>query len=315
MPQAFAEARIRLLWFKQAQFAGPLLAEQRGLARARGVEIVCEPADLADPPVEALLDGRVEFAVASPAHALESRDPSALALLLVVQQSTSLAYGVRVDAGIEGPSDLAGRRVAVWPGGEDLELRWLLARACGSADSAHRIEAADTVAELVAGRADAAQMTVYHELHEAERALGAHALRVVRAEDCGAGLVKDGLLVRRDLLEDRIWLADAVVAAILEGWSIALDDPGAAVSACSASRPDMTVEDHARQLADIRGLVLAGATSTHGLGFPDPEHARRAALALRETGTIPRIDPDRLIEDGPWRRTPVPHRQIRGART
>mgnify|MGYP005828919025 CR=1 FL=1 len=49
--------RIRLLWYKQAQFAGYLLAERLGLGRARGVEIVCEGLDFAAKHVEAVLTG------------------------------------------------------------------------------------------------------------------------------------------------------------------------------------------------------------------------------------------------------------------
>jgi len=57
--------RIRLLWHKQAQFAGYLLAEELGLARARGVEIVCEGLDFSCKHVNAVLEGRAEMAVAS----------------------------------------------------------------------------------------------------------------------------------------------------------------------------------------------------------------------------------------------------------
>ena len=304
-----ATVRIRLLWFPQAQFAGPIVAAERGLARHAGVEIVLQPVDFADPPVAALLARRAEFAIASPAHALESADPEAIAFLAAVQQRTPLVYGARRASGIATARDLAGRRVAVWPGGEDLELRWLLARVCGSPDAAVRIPANDTVAALVSGDADVAQMTTYHELQEAEAALGHDGLALVRADEAGAGLLKDGLLVRRDFMAGHGAIVDAVVSAVLEGWTIAFDHPDAAVDACARARPDMSREEHARQLADIRALSIAGATVERGLGYPDPVHAERAAAAMIETGHAPPRGTADLVDAGPWSRAPAAFRR------
>ena len=52
------EIRIRLLWHKQAQFAGYLLAEQLGLGERAGVRIICEGLDFSCKHVNAVLTGR-----------------------------------------------------------------------------------------------------------------------------------------------------------------------------------------------------------------------------------------------------------------
>ena len=72
------EIRIRLLWHKQAQFAGYLLAEQLGLGERAGVRIICEGLDFSCKHVNAVLTGLTEMCVASPAHLVESSDPAAL---------------------------------------------------------------------------------------------------------------------------------------------------------------------------------------------------------------------------------------------
>ena len=273
--------RIRLLWHKQAQFAGYLLAERLGLARKNGVEIVCEGLDFNLKHVAAVLSGATQMAVASPAHILESAKPEALCFVLAIQQESPLIYPARKADGVEKLADLAGGKIGVWPGHEDLELRWMLQRVGLAADAVERVQMPDTVGPFLADELTSAQMTNYHELHLVEDRLGHDALTIFSARDYDCSLLKDGLVVDRGMVETEPEIVQAVVDAVLEGWTIAFRDPERAVEACVAARPDMSAEDQRRQLADIRKLSLTGATMTHGLGYPDPAHVERAAKALK----------------------------------
>jgi ABC-type nitrate/sulfonate/bicarbonate transport system substrate-binding protein len=276
--------RIRLLWHPQAQFAGYHIAEQMNLAREAGAHIVCEPIRFDQSGTEALLSGDVQMAVASPSHLLESRCPVDLRFILAIQQESSLVYPVRVGSGIESVADLRDRRVGVWPGHEDLELRWMLLKA-GVADGAvERIPLSNTVTPFLAGEIDCAQMTAYHELHQAEEAAGHDRFRVFTAAPLGASLLKDGLLVHRNWIERNRDLVQVTVNAILQGWTLAFTNEEVALDACSRARPDMSRTEHARQLRDIRVLSLRGATLTHGLGYPDPQHIEHALRAMHDLG-------------------------------
>lgn len=279
------DVRIRLLWLPQAQFAGYLLAEQDVLPGGRGPRIVCQSADFSVRPTTAVLRGECEFAVASPAHILESEAPADLVWLLTIQQESPLVYPVSRRSGIESSGDLGGRCVAVWPGGEDLELQWMIVKAGLDANQVRRLPVTDTVAAYLGGEADCAQMTCYHELHQLEAALqGRQDFRLLRAADQGIGLLKDGLIARRDYVEKNEVVVQHVVRAVLAGWTLAFTDREAAIAACLAARPDMDREDHIRQLEDIHMLSRGAATLSHGLGYPDPVHAENALAAMREVG-------------------------------
>jgi ABC-type nitrate/sulfonate/bicarbonate transport system substrate-binding protein len=302
--------RIRLLWHKQAQFAGYLIAEQLGLARNRGVEIECQGIDFACGPIEAVLTGTAEMAVASPSHVLESRKPRDLSLVLAIQQQSPLVYPVRRDSGIATLADLAGRRVGVWPGGEDLELRFMLASAGLAPDAATRVPMNDTVPAFLEGRIDSAQMTAYHELHEVEAALGKDAITVLTAATLGCSLLKDGLVVSRTLIGEDPATVQAVVDAVLEGWTIAFDDPDRAVAACLVARPDIDEAHHRTQLADIRALSLVGAARVRGLGYPDPEHVARAAAAMAAVGEpVDAAVAAGVVDLSFWSAAPTEHRR------
>lgn len=278
-------ATIQLLWTAQAQFAGYLLAEHSDAGRERGVSLRHRPMDFTIGPVEAVLTGQAEFAVASPSHVLESGRPDALRFLLAIQQESPLVYPVRRDSGIETVRDLAGRRVAVWPGGEDLELRWTLQRAGVDPDAVERIPTGDTPGLFLSGSVDSAQVTLYHELHRIEAGgMDVKALRLLRARDHDAALIKDGLITSRRLVEEEPDFVQAVVDTCLEGWARAFAEPEAAVCACVALGEDLDAATQRRQLGEIRELTFTGATHTQGLGYPDPEHVQRAARALADTG-------------------------------
>ncbi|WP_138933397.1 ABC transporter substrate-binding protein [Roseovarius arcticus] len=273
--------RIRLLWHKQAQFAGYLLAEKLQLARKAGVEIVCEGLDFSCKHVASILTGQAEMAVASPAHLLESASPDRLRWLMTIQQKSPLVYPARRSDGISKLVDLRGRKVGVWPGGEDLEFRYMLHRS-GIADAdVERVEMRDTVTPFLNGETASGQMTVYHELHAVEDRIMADDLVVFDATTLYCSILKDGLVADAALCREAPEVVQAVVDAVLEGWTIAIEDPEQALDACCEARPDMGRSSQAQQLQQILDLSLIGATRTHGLGYPDLAHMNQAAEAMR----------------------------------
>ena len=278
-----SKVSIRLLWHAQAQFAGCLLAEHGGIAARRGLSLSCLDAEPGRAALDDCLRGGAAFAVASPSHVAECADPGALRILLVLQQSSALVYPARRDHGIASVTDLRGHKVAVWPGGEDLELRWLLQRAGLGADEVERVPCGDTVGELVRGTVSAAQATSYNEVaHLAELGLREQDVLMLRASEHDASLVKDALVCPAALADGSPALVQQVVDSVLEGWTTAFADADAAVAACLAARPRLQADAQHEQLAAIRALVDAGATRTKGLGYPDAAHLSRALQAMQE---------------------------------
>jgi NitT/TauT family transport system substrate-binding protein len=298
--------RIRLLWYPQAQFAGYHIAQHLNLTRDAGFKIVCEPIKFDQSGTEALLSGDVEMAVASPSHLLESKNPADLRFLITIQQESSLVYPIKTSSGITNLADLRGRRVGVWPGHEDLELRWMLLKAGLEDGTVERIPLSNTVDPFIASSIDCAQMTVYHELHKAEHVLGSDNIRVFSAAAVDASLIKDGLLANSKWLEHNREQAQATVDAILQGWTLAFKDQELALDACVEARPDMTRAEHAAQLQNIKALSLQGMTSTHGLGYPDPQHIRRCKQAMQDLG-LPVADfpVDDVIDMRFWQNAPT----------
>lgn len=277
--------RLRLLWHPQPQFAGALVAQHEGIAARHGIALDCQPMSFEEGPVDAVLNGNAEMCIASPSHLLESRDPGALSYILTIQQDSPLIYPALTAHGVQGLADLAGKRIAVWPGGEDLELRWMLARAGLGGDAVDLVPTGDTVGALLAGEVTCAQMTDYHEYPEyLEKGGRAGDVVAFRARDTGQALLKDGLIARRDWLARHPETAQATVNALLEGWGAALSDRAATIALCRRLRPDLDEAHQALQYDRLREIILVGNTLTHGLGYPAPDHLTRPIRAMHETG-------------------------------
>jgi NitT/TauT family transport system substrate-binding protein len=301
------EVVINLLWFPQAQFAGYLMAEHMELGAKRGIRLRTTPLDFSLGPVRAVTSGAALFGVASPSHLLEARKPESFRLLLTIQQESPLIYPVRKDSGIRVLGDLAEKRVAVWPGKEDLEFRWMLYKAGVDPESVERVPMADTVAAFLAGEVASAQVTLYHELHVIEaKGLSRDRLHLFAASDHGAALIKDGLFTSRELAERQPELVQAVVDTVLEGWAHAFADPAKAVAACLKASPELSASEQQHQLAEIGALTFCHGTLTQGLGYPDGRHVERAVTALKDLGEMAAdartVD---MIDDRFWRAAPA----------
>jgi hypothetical protein len=120
------------------------------------------------------------------------------------------------------------------------------------------------------------------------------------------------VLARQQWLDQNRANAQAVVDAILHGWTLAFSDEAMAVEVCSAVRPDMPRAEHAAQLRDIKAVSIAAATLTDGLGYPDPRHVHACFEALHTLGCpIPEVDADMLIDLSFWQRAPQEWRRTR----
>src|SRR6266516_2852819 len=200
--------RVALMWMIQAQFAGYFLA-------ARDVpELEFVPRSFDSSPVQELVAGNAEFGVVSPAQLLAAGDAAEglVFLALVMDRSPIVAVGLRERAGGELRA-LERPRVGVWEG-EDVEIRAMLARAGVSPEQTTFVPMGDELEPLLTGEIDLLQATVYEELPRLVReGVDPDELVVHSPRDYGLDVAKDGLVVRRDVLEARPDAVHAVTRA------------------------------------------------------------------------------------------------------
>ena len=279
------------MWLIQAQFAGYFLA-------ARDVpELEFVPRAFDSSPVRELEAGNADFGVVSPAQLLAAGDAAdgLVLLALVMDRSPLVLVGLQERVGGDFGA-LERPRVGVWEG-EDVEIRAMLARGGLAPERTEFIPMGDDVSPLLTGEIDFLQATVYEELPRlAREGADPDSLVVHAPRNYGLEVAKDGLVVRRDLLETQPELVYAVTRAVLRGWADARRDAELGVRATTALRPELDAELQGAQLELILDLI----TPSRALGLPDPAAVERALEAFDSAGIGLRRRTI-AIGDGPWR--------------
>ena len=186
-------------------------------------------------------------------------------------------------------------RVGVW-GGEDIELRAMLRLAGVELADVEFLEVADEVQALLTGDVDYVQSTTYNELPAIVAAAG-DPDRVVAHDpaEWGVDVAKDGITVRRDVLEAKPREVTRFLRGAIAGWRRALADPAAAAVEVCRAEPTLDVEAQIRQLERLVALF----DPAQPLGQPRSQEIERARRAARAAGDA-RAAAEVRIDPRPW---------------
>jgi NitT/TauT family transport system substrate-binding protein len=221
---ALKRASLMPLWIPQAQFAGYYVALDKGIYARHGIDLKILSAGPGQSPAEALKTGQADFAILWLTTALQHRAiGTELVNLAQIIQKSSMLLVSKKSAGIRSVADMDGRKVGLWEGDISIPPRALFAR--------HRIKIREvrqssTVNLFLRGGIDVASAMWYNEYHTIlNSGLDPDELNVVFLSEQGMNFPEDGIYTLQSTLQKDPALADAFVAASLEGWRYAFEHP------------------------------------------------------------------------------------------
>src|SRR5262245_20437533 len=115
----FCADKVSLLpqWIPQAQFAGYMVALEKGFYRDAGIDLTLLRGGSQFSPLELLQQEKCTFATSWLSTAIQQRSAGAKVLNLAqIIQRSALMLIARKSSGIKVPGDLQGRKVALWGG-------------------------------------------------------------------------------------------------------------------------------------------------------------------------------------------------------
>jgi NitT/TauT family transport system substrate-binding protein len=222
------KATLALLWQPQAQFAGYLVALEKGIYRRHGIDLAIALGGPGRSPADALRDGHAEFATLWLATALQHRG-AGLSVINIAQisQRSSMVLVARKSAGIATVADLADRKISLWGGDLAVAPRAFFDRHRLSVQS---VPQSDTVNLFLRGGVQVASAMWYNEYHLILNAgVDADELTVFRLDGDGFNFPEDGLYTLAATIERDPALVDGFVRASLEGWDYAIAHPDEAL--------------------------------------------------------------------------------------
>lgn len=281
--EALRTVRVQLKWRHQFQFAGFYAAIEQGFYRDAGLAVELIEYSPGITPIDQLIGGRVDFAVADTGALIyRATGVPLVALAAIFQHSPSILLA-RGDRGIEDLADLRGRRVMLSGGYMNAELMAMLATAgLGPADF-EMLPADTSVQILVDDGVEAYNAYTTNEPYLLERQGVPY--RLFQPRDHGVDFYGDLLITTARLIAEEPDLVASFRAATLAGWAHAAEHPEATVEAILAGYNSQgKTRDHLLFEAEesIR-LILSNVVP---IGYMHEERWRRIESAFLEQGLV-----------------------------
>ncbi|MEN6457883.1 MAG: ABC transporter substrate-binding protein [Thermoguttaceae bacterium] len=212
---------LQLHWYPQAQFAGYVMAEEKGFFRKAGVAVRLRWSVAGERPFQRLVDGQADFCIGWLSDAIRQRDAGQplVNLAQVFQRSSALLVTWR-RSGIKTPEDMNGRRVGLWGGDNDVQVLAFF----------HRrhvqpivVPQSASIVPFLRGAVDVASAMHYNEYHKLiEAGVSPDQLHVFSLADDGLAFPEDGIYCTESTRGDRSAACLALATASRQGWDYAL---------------------------------------------------------------------------------------------
>lgn len=270
--------KLQLQWFAQAQFAGYYAALDQGFFEEEGldVEILEGGADIV--PQDVLASGDADYAISWVPKVLGSIEQGAAItnVAQIFERSATLQVAM-ADSGIDGPEDLAGKKVGSWGYGNEWELFAGMQQAGVEIDDIELIQQAFDMNGFLAGDIDAAQAMTYNEYAQVLETENPDTGELYQPEDLtvidwneeGTAMLQDAIWADTQRLEDDEEYQETTVAfikAAIKGWAYAKDNPEEAAEIVTGAGSTLGTSHQLWMTNETSKLIWP---STNGVGLID----------------------------------------------
>jgi NitT/TauT family transport system substrate-binding protein len=282
--QAQDKVTLQLKWVVQAQFAGYLVAKDKGFYKEAGLDVTIKPGGPDIAPPQVIAGGGADVVVEWMPAALAAREKG-VALVNIAQpfKRSGMMLTCRAETGIKTPADLKGRTLGVWFFGNEYPfMSWMAKlgyKTDGTAGGVKVLKQGFNVDPLLQKQADCISTMTYNEYGQIiDGGIPADKLVVFKYEDQGVATMEDGLYALEAKLGDPKFSERMAkfVKASLKGWEYARANPAEAVKIVLANDATgaQTEKHQARMLGEINKLT-EGST-----GKLDPADYERTVKTL-----------------------------------
>ncbi len=267
-------------WVVQGQFAGYYAALDQGFFDEENLDVTIKPGGPDIVPEQVVLGGQAEFGINWLDSLLATRDKGQnivnIAQVFTRSGMTEITWK---DTGLEEITDLRGKKVGVWLGGNEHKLFAALNKNGIDPQQDTEIVAQPFDMNLFLGRQiDAAAAMTYNELAQVLETKNPDTgqlytlddLNVMKMSDLGTGALEDGVFVREDWIADEANqdIAKRFLKASFRGWIYCRDNPEDCLRIVLDNGPTLG-EGHQRwQLNEINALIWP---APQGIGVMEPE--------------------------------------------
>lgn len=275
-------------WIPQAQFAGYMMAFEKGFYKDAGLDVKILRGGPTNPPLEALESGQATFCTSWVSTAVKKRSSGTrLVNLAQIVQRSALMLIVKKSSGINTLEDLNGRRVGLWQG--DFRIQPL------ALFRIHHLNVIEipmysSINLFLKGGVDAISAMWYNEYHTIlNSGFDANELNTFFFSDYGLNFPEDGIYCLEKTLNENPKVCESFVQASLKGWVYALEQPDETLNVVMKyTHAAHTGTNRAHQmwmLARMKDLIFPGGDRTD-LGKLDQKQYLLVTDTLQSLGFV-----------------------------
>ncbi len=293
---------LQLKWVTQAQFAGYYAAAEQGFYEDEGLDVTIKVGGPDIVPEQVVLGGQAEFGIDWLDNLLATRDQGQnivnIAQVFTRSGMTEITWK---DSGLDEITDLRGKKVGVWLGGNEHKLFAALTKNNIDPQKDVDVVAQPFNMDLFLNReVDAAAAMTYNELAQVLEVENPDTgelytvddLNVFLMSDLGTGALEDGIFVRGDWIEDEANqdIAKRFLKASFRGWIYCRDNPDDCVATVLDNGPTLGEGHQTWQMNEINALIWP---APQGIGVMNPDDfANTVQIALDYKIIKKRIAPE-----------------------
>jgi NitT/TauT family transport system substrate-binding protein len=209
-------------WLPQAQFAGYMVALDKGFYREGGLDLTLLVGGPGKPPFDSLKSGEATFCTDWLSNGIEKRASGLdVVNLAQISQRSALILIAKKKSGIEKPQDLNGKRVGLWAGQFYLQPKVFFQK---YGLKVKIIPNYSSVSLFLKGGVDAMSAMWYNEYHTLlNSGLNADDLTLFFFSKLGLNFPEDGIYCTQETLLKDPEMCSAFVRASIKGWLYAFE--------------------------------------------------------------------------------------------
>ena len=286
----------------QAQFAGYVVADKLGYYTEEGLKVNIRPAGPDLKPMNTVAAGTDDIGVGvSNQVALARANGVPLKIISQIFQDSSNRYVLLSNNRINNITELRGKKVGLWLGGDEAEFVAMLATVGMQMSDVQVVPQGFSVAPFLNGDYVLSEVTVFNELLEIEQAIrGKDTLQVLSPDDYKCAIVGDMLAATEKTIRDRPDQLVRFLRGSLRGWKYAIANPEKAVDIVVAANPELKHDEQLSQLQAVIALITKGI-SQDNIGIMKAEEYDTTIRVLRQSGQMKaELQGKDLYDDSAW---------------
>ena len=249
---------IQLNWFPTVQFAGILLAKERGWYEESGIDLTIQPYEWGLLPVEEVLAGNAHIGIAEGDDLIKARVKGAPVKAIAVQyQKSPFCLISKKEANIQTPEQLAGKKIGIADPASELMVKLMLTSAGLQYEDITPVDykwdlqfLIDDKADVIVGFMNDEPLTLQEKGYE---------VHVIPGFKYGYNFYSGVYFVTETMLQEQTELLRRFLDATFRGWQETFKSPETAATVVVNSYfPDGSVTQQTESLKIFQRLMTLG---------------------------------------------------------